>query len=286
MTYLSIVAAVTDAPDDADALAIAADLGKRHDSQVVVCNTYAAVPIVAVTPVLAGRMITPQAWADIGQREVAADKRIADLAAHEAARFGLTSGTGPGASMTIAELAPTPWLGLARELALADLAVVAQSSGVGDGPWSGPLAEALMDARIPVFVARDGVSAWGRPAAVAWDGSFEAGRAVRAALPLLKDASEVAILQDSQTLDTGPNTRADPQRLVDYLTRHGVAVATTITVKGRKAGPALLHAAESFGAAVMVAGAYGHARWAEAVFGGVTRDLLKAAKGPHLFIAH
>lgn len=57
-------------------------------------------------------------------------------------------------------------------------------------------------------------------------------------------------------------------------------------VRGAKVGPALLDAAQAFGAALLVAGAYRHSRLAEALFGGATRAFLEARDGPHLLIAH
>ena len=143
-----------------------------------------------------------------------------------------------------------------------------------------------MDARAPVYVARNNGSAAGRPAAIAWDGSLEAGRAVRAAAPLLKDASWVAILQVPARLDTSPGAAADPQRVTDYLARVGVAVKDVIKVSGPKIGAALLSAARSADAGLLVAGAYHHSRLQEALFGGATRDFLDAADGPHLLVAH
>ena len=116
-----------------------------------------------------------------------------------------------------------------------------------------------------------------RPAAVAWDGSLQAGRAVRAALPLLKEASQVVILQDPVELDVSPGAQADPSRLERYLGAHGIAVGASIEARGRQVGEALLKAAAEVGAALLVAGAYGHSRLREWAFGGVTRDLLLQA---------
>ena len=44
--------------------------------------------------------------------------------------------------------------------------------------------------------------------------------------------------------------------------------------------------ANSEDAGLLVAGAYGHSRLREAVFGGATRTFLTSSVGPHLFLAH
>ncbi|MFI4974372.1 MAG: universal stress protein [Caulobacterales bacterium] len=286
MTTLSILAAVNGAPDDEAAVAIAADLAKRHASSVVVVNTFTPMPIAAASPILAGGVMSPMVWKALEEHQHDVRLKIHALVQHQAQRFGLKSCAEEGAAIVIAPTQDTGWATLMCELPLVDLAVVAQSSVSGEGPWTGPLGQALMDARAPVFVARDGVSAAGRSAAVAWDGSLEAGRAVRAAIPLLKDASEVAILQDPDGLDTTPGAAADPQRLMDYLRGHGVATETVIKVRGRKIGPTVLHAAKTFGAALLVAGAYRHSRLEEAILGGATRAFLAETDGPHLLISH
>jgi len=109
---------------------------------------------------------------------------------------------------------------------------------------------------------------------------------IRAAAPILKDASKVAILQDPEGLDNGLRAQADPKRVTDFLRGHGVAVDTVINVRGRKIGPTLLQGAADFGAGLLVAGAYRHSRLQEAIFGGATQAFLSEAKGPHLLIAH
>lgn len=143
-----------------------------------------------------------------------------------------------------------------------------------------------MEAQSPVFVARGDATAAGRPAVVAWDGSLQAARAARAAIPLLRDASKVAILQDPDEIDVSPGGQADPARLQRYLAARGVATETVVEVRGRQVGRALLDAAADFGAALLVAGAYGHSRLGEAIFGGATRTMLEAKSGPHLLVSH
>ncbi len=51
------------------------------------------------------------------------------------------------------------------------------------------------------------------------------------------------------------------------------------------AAPLLLYAASKVGAGILVAGAFGHPRLQEFIFGGTTRTLLSAEQ-PSLFLSH
>jgi nucleotide-binding universal stress UspA family protein len=278
---------VTGASDDKAAMAVAADLAKRHGSHVVVVNTFEEFPVGAITaPAFSGGVYAREMWTAVRDHAETVQREVTALVERDIQVFGLSPNPGDGASMVMASWAGTARARLMRELPLADLAIVGHSCVAEAGTWIGPLGEALMEARTPVYLARDGISAAGRPAAVAWDGGFQAARAVRAALPLLRDASMVAIVQDREGLDVSPGAPADPDRLRDYLTRHGVAVETVLEAKGRRIGPAILEAARAYGAALLVAGAYRHARLQEAIVGGATRTFLRRDDGPHLLISH
>ena len=285
MSALSLLAVVTGAPDDDAAVAVAADIAGRYRSHAGVI-AFVPMPNGMVAPTFAGAAVSPQLWQSMEAQQQAMEAKAEALAARYAPQPGAEPHGGRCASLTHVSTREAGWAALMTELALVDLVVVAQSSVTGEGPWTGALGEALMDARAPVYVARNGTSVAGRPAAIAWDGSLEAGRAVRAAAPLLRDASWVAVLQVPARLDTSPGAAADPKRVTDYLARRGVAVKDVIKVGGPKIGAALLSAAKGADAGLLVAGAYHHSRLQEALFGGATRDFLGDTDGPHLLIAH
>ncbi len=267
------------APDDEDAVAIAADLARRHGASAVVVNTFAEVPAPVAAPAFAGATMTPQFLEALVDRKETVERSTRALAERAAQRFGVAIQLAP----------PDDGRGqsaLLRELPLIDLAILAQSSVSGELGWISPLGDALIEARAPVYIARDGEAVAGKVAVIAWDGGFEAARAVRAALPLLREASAVAILQSHSRLDTSEGGRADPARLGAWLVARGVATPKLVAVGGGRIGPDLLKAAADLGAALLVAGAYRHSRLREAVFGGVTRAFIEAADGPHLVIAH
>jgi len=285
MSVLSILAVAIGEPDDASALAIAAELAKRHASTAIVVNAFASLAPM-MTPMYAGAAVRTAIWRTMSDEEDHVHRTIDGEVRRQAERFGLTREIGAAPAMVVAPRGATSWADLMRELPLADIVVVGQSSAAHGGTFAGPLGEALMEAKAPVFVARGQASPSGRPAAVAWDGSLQAARAVRAAIPLLKDATRVAILQNPDELDLSPGAQADPGRLARYLEARGVVSEATIEVRGRPVGQALLDAACECDAALLVAGAYGHSRIGEALFGGATRTMLGSKTGPHLLLSH
>jgi nucleotide-binding universal stress UspA family protein len=131
-----------------------------------------------------------------------------------------------------------------------------------------------------VLVARSGFSVGG-VVAIAWDGGKEASRAVRTAMPLLEKASKVVIL----SAPAAAQRQFDPVDLKAYLGARGVKAEITALEGAGDAAPRLLKAAVEAGANVLVAGAFGHPRLQEFVFGGATRTFLNAA-APSLFLSH
>jgi nucleotide-binding universal stress UspA family protein len=115
---------------------------------------------------------------------------------------------------------------------------------------------------------------------VAWNRSQQAKRALDDGLALLKSAAAVQVV----TVD---ETDAEPDDLgVDVvlarLAHHGIRAEARRLKRHGDVAKALLGACHAFGADLLVLGAYGHGRVAEAVLGGVTRTLLARAPLPIL----
>jgi nucleotide-binding universal stress UspA family protein len=120
---------------------------------------------------------------------------------------------------------------------------------------------------------------------VGWDGSMPAIRAITAALPLLAraDSVKLALINPDELTDLhGEQPGAD---MALYLARHGAKVDVVLERTRSTAADAMITLAQTSGAGLMVAGAYGHSRFREWVLGGTTRELLKRASVP-LLIAH
>lgn len=118
-------------------------------------------------------------------------------------------------------------------------------------------------------------------ALVAWDGSAEAERALRAAVPLLKLAKSVTIIEvDDGSIQWPANGAAV------YLSRHNIdATVQKMSDIVDIPSTVLLEQIESHKAAYLVMGGFGHSRFVEAALGGVTRRMLHESPVP-LFLAH
>lgn len=117
-------------------------------------------------------------------------------------------------------------------------------------------------------------------ALVMWDASAPADAAVRAAVPLLKLASDIEVLTIGDT-----DSDADPNEAADYLARHGCNVSARRVAKSGDLTAQLLDAFTNAGANWSVMGSYGHSRLREQLFGGTTKTLLAKAPIP-LLISH
>jgi nucleotide-binding universal stress UspA family protein len=115
---------------------------------------------------------------------------------------------------------------------------------------------------------------------VAWKNTPESQRALADALPFMKGASSVVLLSVQEKGESDPSV-ADAK---GFLVRHGIAAKTDVRVRGKASvEDEILDSAARHKADLIVAGAYGHTRLREWVFGGVTRGLLDRSPVPCLF---
>ena len=121
----------------------------------------------------------------------------------------------------------------------------------------------------------------GKTVVVAWKPGREAARAVFNALPILKAATVVHILQISTGRD---HTIRRDDNLTAALALHGVkAELHSSYAADQSVGNEILSRLADFSADLLVMGAYGHTRLREYVFGGTTRDIVKQMTVPTLF---
>lgn len=125
-----------------------------------------------------------------------------------------------------------------------------------------------------------GFDAFG-PAVIAWDGSPEAEKALRAAVPLLQFASKVIIVEVDDGSIQWPASAA-----AVYLSRHKVS-AEVQRIRASMDIPStiVLDQIEARKAAYLVMGGFGHSRFIEAALGGFTRRMLQECPVP-LLLAH
>ena len=166
---------------------------------------------------------------------------------------------------------------------LADMIVMSHlRRGQGAPTIDSLIADVVTGAHTPVLVVPEGRASFhaNGSAAIAWNGSFEAANALRAAVPMLKMAKTVKIITVEQEDDSQfPSITAS-----QYLSRHGIS--SELSSQPATDGlieDALKQAVARVGADYLVMGAFGHSRAYEYWFGGVTRSMLLGPPLPLIF---
>ena len=175
---------------------------------------------------------------------------------------------------------------LVQRAALSDL-VIAGRQPTGrefGGPSISFLGDLIQAIRTPLMVVGDEsarIDPFGG-AVVAWNGSYEAANALRAAVPLLQVASQVRLV----TVEEEKEEQFPSIAALEFLSRHGVHAE--LSALGRYTDTVeqqIVDQAAIDGASYIVIGGYGHSRAGEFLFGGVTRTLLKSCPLP-IVVSH
>ncbi|MEM6657327.1 MAG: universal stress protein [Pseudomonadota bacterium] len=177
---------------------------------------------------------------------------------------------------------------VAHRARFCDLVVLPHPYGDNRGAEAVPIIEAAMfEGHAPVLVVpNDGPHVSDpRRILIGWNESVEAMRAVRSALPFLRqaDLARIVVIDPPRH---GPD-RSDPGGMLSQmLVRHGVKCEIDVLGQTMTRVSDILnrHAADT-DADMIVMGAYGHSRFREAILGGATRNILERALVP-VFLAH
>lgn len=157
---------------------------------------------------------------------------------------------------------------------LADIIVMPHPAQIESDESASMDAALFGSGRAVIMVPAEVKPGFGGKVAIAWDGSREGATATAAALPLLKQASEVAIITAREDEDV-----MEPSALARYLAGHGVKAKTwAYSPSGESIAEGLLDQADRAGADCLVMGAYGHSRLRERILGGATEGILQHAK--------
>ncbi|MBB4371965.1 nucleotide-binding universal stress UspA family protein [Bradyrhizobium sp. cir1] len=115
-----------------------------------------------------------------------------------------------------------------------------------------------------------------RSVLVAWKDTAEARRAVADALPMLRKARDITIVEIPEQGDDRSSVMAGVTDVAAWLARHGVTATARVldSARNETAAAQLEKAAGDVGAGLIVAGAYGHSRFRELILGGVTQYLV------------
>jgi nucleotide-binding universal stress UspA family protein len=271
MTYKSILTVSTDPARASGAIAAAARICAATDGHLDVLalgidRNQVGYSYIGASPVLM-QVTQERAEADARQTEAAVRRAVAAEA--------------PGLRVSVD--AAVTQLGVltdivAQRAQFADLVVLTRPYGGDQGPEAEAVVEAAMfEGNAPVLVVPDSglVSAAPTRIVIAWNQGREAMEAVRAALPLLKQAEQVIITVVDPPVH-GPE-RSDPGGLLcQMLVRHGVRAEVTVLARTLpRVSDVLLRHVRDVNADLMVMGAYGHSRFREAILGGATRNMLE-----------
>lgn len=165
---------------------------------------------------------------------------------------------------------------LVKHARAADVLIVGRDSASVSG-WRAPHpADLAMRAgrSILILPPNPARAVAGAPVLLAWTDSRESRLAAVAAIPLLREAESVRVVElcDPEDIDGARLRTAD---VAAWLRRHGVnAEPDARAHDDRSAGRRLLDCAAEIKAGVIVSGAWGHARMRQWIFGGVTQTLM------------
>lgn len=199
------------------------------------------------------------------------------------AAFRAATGPEPGVQCLFVHQVASVEHAAASAATLADALVFPRSAARPGEALSAGFEHVLMQARLPVILT--GNDTWKPgPVVIGWDGSDGAARALRFHAPLIHACGEVIIAQNQKDAERdGARPGITPASLEAWLTRRGVRTRTE-SFEGEVAA-GLMGIAEREGAGLILAGAYGHSRLGERLFGGTSRRLLEARQAPALALA-
>jgi nucleotide-binding universal stress UspA family protein len=149
---------------------------------------------------------------------------------------------------------------------------------------SGSLDRALLESGAPMLILPPDWTPGpiGDNIVIAWNAGREALRAVHDAMPLLERAKKVTLFAFSSRPSA---LRKSAQALADHLAAHGVKtehISDWTNTGDLTAVEALFASLDTQDADLIVAGAFGHSRLYEGLFGGVTMDLMHQQSLPIL----
>ncbi|MBN35684.1 MAG: hypothetical protein CMM46_13115 [Rhodospirillaceae bacterium] len=164
---------------------------------------------------------------------------------------------------------------------LSDLVIAARPTTDGDAKEEVVAESVLMESGSGLLLVPAGhVSDLSGNAAIAWNGSAEAARAVHRAMPLLQKADEVVIMAPEERSMRGPG----PDALATYLALHDIKCHVhNLPSNWTNIGDTLLEIAHNEKAAFVVMGAFSQGKLRQLILGGATRFMLNHADLPVLF---
>ncbi|RZN11360.1 universal stress protein UspA [Bradyrhizobium genosp. SA-3] len=266
MTYATVMVSLALDQSNEARLQVAGELAERFEA--------------AIVGVAAAQFAPPLYFADgaeaqalIEQGEASVKRRLAGL---EAQFRAATRNRGGHAEWRSAKDFPARFV--LEQARCADIVISGgQSPAFSDAFALASAKDLVMQAGRPLLVVPDNAN-WLdlRSVLVAWKDTPEARRAVVDALPMLRKARDVTIVEIPEQGDNRSVVMAGVSDVAAWLARHGVTATARVSEAARNetAAAQLDKVAGDVGAGLIVAGAYGHSRFRELILGGVTQYLV------------
>jgi len=269
MTYKTVMVSLAlDSPNDAR-LEVAGQLVKRFNAQAIGIAAGEFSPPLYFTTGEQAQRVLDQGQAAIRNRVAEVEAQFRAAMQHRAAAV----------EWRCADDFPTRFI--AQQARAADIIVVGED---GRGAISNPFMRAdssdlLMQTGRPLLVVPDDGD-WLdlRSVLIAWKDTPEARRAVADGLPILREAKDVTVVEIVENEADRSAALSGVEDVVAWLLRHGVIASARVPAECGNVETQLEKIASEFGAGLVVAGAYGHSRFQEWVFGGVTKRLLNPSR--------
>jgi nucleotide-binding universal stress UspA family protein len=269
MTYATVMVSLAlDRSNDAR-LEIAGQLAERFGARVIGVTAAEFSPPLYFTD-------GEQAQKILDEGQAAIRNRIAKLEAQFRAAM---QNRAAAVEWRCAEDFPTRFI--VQQARAADIIIVGEG---GRDPLGDPFMQAdpgdlLMQTGRPLLVVPE-TSNWldMRNVLIAWKDVPEARRAVVDALPMLRKAKDVIVAEIAEDEAGRAAALSGVKDVVAWLLRHGVLASGQVPDECGHAAAQLGRIASEVGAGLVVAGAYGHSRLREWVFGGVTKELINPSK--------
>lgn len=270
MGYKTILA-VMDTAENAHGLGdFVATLAQTYASHVIGLHMETAETAPLVAPMEFPDPVTIQAMQEVAHQETTDVEAIfkAKMAAEQISsewRTGVSS-VGYGSSAAI------------QSARCADLVIARQSTDSSISDSRLDLDNFLYETGRPILlvphVLRSPKSV--RRVMIAWNGSREATRATFDAMPFLLAAESVEIFSVGAEDNETQSAELPGSEIAATLARHGINVVITSEQHAHTLAPekAIEQRLSDNSIDLLVMGAYGHSRWWEMLFGGVTRSLL------------
>ncbi|MFC0239558.1 universal stress protein [Rhodopseudomonas telluris] len=266
MTYSTVMVALQCDQPNAYALGIAAELAERFEARLIGVSASDLSPPLYYTSGDSAERLLEQGIATIRKRLADLETEFRDAMRGHARELQWRSAIGQPAKYIV------------QQARAADLVITgATDRGALTDPFTvTDPADLVMRIGRPLLVVPTGVCRVDLSSVlVAWKDNPEARRAIVDALPLLRQASHVTVLEIVEEDGDRAEALAGVHDVVDWLSRHHIHAVGDVPAEAGDVAAQLDKVADRVGAGAIIAGAYGHSRFREWILGGVTQHLLE-----------